>query len=178
MILPLIASALCVGLVVPSTNTNEDQVLAGYVKVEIQGELHIEGGSGNWSAIVDGKEVRVTITAPGPRDMSISKHQPHDPGGMGPGGENAAKKGLELVKKPAGITWEIVLGANKDFHDFVKQHKGKTVVVKGTVEIIEEFGGPDGKGWTTAAASHSGPPPSPRVIVKVTEMQVAKLKKK
>jgi hypothetical protein len=176
MILPMVASVLCAALIVPSTNKQEDQALAGYVKVEIQGVLQVEDGSLKWSAIVDDKRVFVTITAPGPRDMHIRRHNDGSPPRLG--------FSQEFLKKPAGITWELVLGRTKDFHDFVKVHKGQMVAVKGTIEIIEEYGGPDGKGekmdpWANGHGNGpQPPPPSPRIMVKVTELQLAKTTKK
>ena len=187
MLLPLVTSVLCAALVVPSTNKQEDQAMAAYVKVEIQGELRTWPSDENWSAIVDGKKVLVTIKAPGPRDLNISKHHPHsrpgEPPYAGPGALTMAKDRQELAKKPAGITWELVLGDNKAFLGFVQQHQGEMIVVKGSLEILEEYGGPDGKQDKADEPPPFGTtvrrllPPS-RMMVTVTQMELAKPKKK
>jgi hypothetical protein len=113
----------------------EDTSESSYVKVEIKGTLQVNSRqklAKEWKKVVMEHEFTGTqITAPGDRDALSS------PLGDGPL-QLERDRNRTRVGDP-GIVWELFLGDNEEWHQLAKGLDGKTVIVKGQLNIISEL---------------------------------------
>jgi hypothetical protein len=132
-----------------------------FVNVEIQGKLEGEGTAlTDWANVLDNKPTGLWIVAPGTREGAPDGVGP--PGGPGPARQKASE--------PPGLRWELFLGQDKGLHELAEKYRGQTVLVKGTVEVLDD--------WWLASRSRAPRTGSrtgaPRIIVKVTDLQLPK----